>query len=136
MKTITVNGSPVGVSSGQVRLSRAQYAARAHALRFAGKPDKDGRIAFDKDDRAVFEVLAPLQFKSGEAFGFTGEVSKAGQLRDRAAEERSKLDAVEAAVTAAVAAVRAECDERIAGLRAELEPKLRAELLAELKLKG
>jgi len=101
MKAVTVAGQPVTVNSGQVGLTKEQAAARSHALKLVGK--------LGKDCVGVFEVTAPIQFKIGETFGFSGEVGKSGQMRDRDAEELAKLEAVDRAVTE----VRAECEARL-----------------------
>lgn len=110
MKQVKVEGQPVNVNSGQVGLTKAQAAARAHALQIVGKPDRDGN--------AVYNVLAPINFKVGEEFGFSGELSKGGNLRDRDAEELGKLEAA---------------DRAIAQVRAEYEGKLEAAKQATAK---
>lgn len=135
MKTVKVEAAPATVNSGQVGLSKAQAATRMHALRMVGKADKDGN--------AVYDVTGPISFKVGESFGFSGDLSKTGQLRDPEAEAIARLDAEEKAV----AKVRAEYETVITRLRetlqldyearlATLEADLRTKIEAELKGKG
>lgn len=110
MRPVKVENQSVNVSSGQVGLTKAQASVRMHALQIVGKPDKEGR--------AVYNVIAPINFKVGEVFGFSGDLSKGGQLRDREAEELGKLEAA---------------DRAVAQIRAEYEAKLEAARQATAK---
>lgn len=49
--------------SGNVLLTKAQYARRTHSV---SKPDKDG----------ISQILQPIMFKAHEEFGYDGEIPK------------------------------------------------------------
>lgn len=118
MKTTKVEGQAATVNSGQVSLTKAQASVRMHGLKAVGKTNRDGNPNFDKDGRAVFDVTAPIQFKIGEEFGFSGDLNKAGQMRDRDAEEIAKLEAVDRAVAECRAALQGEYEARLAASKA------------------
>lgn len=81
MKTYRVIGRSIDVRAGLVALTPAQAKTRMHNL----KARADG----------VYEVLKPIQFKHGEAFGYDGEFPKAmvDVLADPEAEAKAKAEA-------------------------------------------
>lgn len=107
MKKITT-AAVVTVVSGQIKLSAAQAKTRLSAL---------ATVDVKEDGAGIYTVLKPIQFKAGETFGYDGEVRKDGILRDPQAEELARLEADQAVE---------------ARLRAELEPRLRDEITAEI----
>lgn len=61
MREITVEGAPLNVNAGRVKLTKDQARRRAHLL--AAVDGKEGE----------FDVVRPIQFKVGETFGFEGD---------------------------------------------------------------
>lgn len=143
LRKVTVEAAFYTVNSGVVVLVGEQAKARMHNLK-AVKVDK-------KTGDGEYEIVNPIQFKRGESFGFSGETSKNGVLSDPEAEELRRMEqaeTVEQAVKVAVAAereaLRKEYAEKAKGLeaaieakvRAELEPKIRSELMKEIAKPG
>jgi len=127
MNKVKVEGRAMTVHSGQVKLTGDQAKTRLHAIALVGKPDKDGG--------GVYDVVSTLTFKSGEVFGYSGEVSKAGELRDHEAEALSKLefeDRVRAEVRAEMKGAHEKAIARLEEVHkqalADQEARLRAEL--------
>lgn len=108
MEQITVDRPFVAVHSGVVELDAQQAATRRHAL---------SAIEVRKDGSGFYQVRQTIQFKRGERFGYDGEVSKSGDLRDAEAERIAIAEAAKKSAEAAAAEterkVRAECDARL-----------------------
>jgi len=121
MKTITVQDASLNVNSGRVSLSGAQWKARAMNLKAVEADAKTGA--------GIYEVMNPIQFKKGETFGFDGETTKAGDLRDLDA-ERARL---EKAAKESHEKLRAELERQFVGKLEEAAQRAEAELLAKLK---
>jgi len=117
MKKITAS-AVVTVGSGVVALTEAQARPRAHNLELL----KKGK------DRSEYSVRAPIQFKAGEEFLYSGEVDKLGRLHDPDAEALAKLEFEDLIRAKTRAALESEFEERLAKALAEQEARLRAEL--------
>lgn len=63
MKKFVVTGFQLTLHSGFVKLTEEQSKARAHAIRAT-------------EETAVFEILQPINFKSGEVFFYEGDLPK------------------------------------------------------------
>ncbi len=60
-----ITAGTISLHAGKVRLSADQARRRMHLL--AGK---------ESQKSGIFEIVKPLQFKAGEAFGYDGEIPK------------------------------------------------------------
>ncbi len=143
LRSVTVQAAVYTVNSGVVGLSAEQAKTRLQNL----KPVK-GKVDDRKDSKTFgageYEVMRPIQFKSGEKFGYSGMLAKNGELHDPEAEELQRMERAESteqAVKVAVAAERERCRQEYnaalqkatEGLRAQLEPELRKELEARIR---
>jgi len=101
MRTYIVEAKSVRIAAGVLALSKAQAAARLHLL----EPLKDGE----------FRVVSPVEFKTGEEFGYDGELPKGQAALVRATGDDAPL-----------------IDRPVRAIRSAL-PGLTAEELHELK---
>lgn len=108
----------VTVGSGVVALTEAQAKPRAHNLELL----KKGK------ERSEYNVRAPIQFKAGEEFLYSGEIDKSGRLHDPDAEALAKLEAEDRVRAEVRALLQAEFDTLLAKALAEQDARLRAEL--------
>lgn len=129
MKKIKVEGRLLTVNSGQVQLNAEQARVRGHALK---------AVEVKKDGSGVYDVIAPLHFKQGEALGFSGDVGKNGVAFDAEAEEIARMDAAEkadkehkAALEKVVEQARNEMEMHFAERVEKAAAKIRTDLEAE-----
>lgn len=68
MKSVMTTSAVTLPAGGRVELTASQAASRKHSLR---------RVRADKAGAGTYEILAPVQFKAGERFGYDADLPKA-----------------------------------------------------------
>lgn len=110
MKSITAQ-EILTVGSGIVGLSAEQAKTRSHNLK---------AIKVDKKGAGEYEVVNPIQFKRGETFAYSGEMSKTGDLRDPEAEALAKMELEDRIRAEVRAEEQAKSDKRLAAAETKL----------------